>query len=871
MTKSFKYLLEKLINAIDETNENVIENMIGTEYPFSCVKQNVTYEMYYTMLSSRWNKIIDEVNSDKDNNTSLAELNIMKKFSEKNNISSGSFKSSDDVINNVKSYFIKFLDESNVDNEVIRDQMFDVMADLVMTDDIYMNTNIMTTILNLGNFIKTRSVYWIWDFIIVCVSSKIKAEFAKYDKNLLEHKKQVVIQLRSYFYEIKSMLQLLNKDMITNFFNKILETTSNNLTKSYEMSKVESSNSDSNTNFIENELSTMIPESIGPLKCFFIDLIQYYYSSEVLHPIIWAQILRAMLVNFLINPPMSQTELFQFFSKHLLLNSGPFILKILQQVRPFMSVEQRRKYNLDKLTYPKMTESQYKLILGKIVKNWDLYKIINDASASVGHVFFVQHSITMEKFVVKIAKPLSIMQSCYEYSKLNTFFDMGTLEQRFVHNMLYSTGKEMQSKSEIENINLGNKLYTMKYNELYSDVNINASLTTITVKENIIVDNCWFALTMTIAEGIPLSKLIESEGKSKLDTDTPYRAYLHRCFDLVIYKFFSNIIKSGFYHGDLHAGNVYFSFTDGPERKAEITLIDFGAVGTLDIFNNDPDINELIKIIIQSIFYNYDNLFETLVDLLNKKSIGSTSIDKSSEDYKTFKNKLKKIKVKNIYRYNKNAKMYENYTKSCINNDTRVQNENSLKGINIKPIIKEKKSLHARCYNSPNNLSNNVSNENIMQKTSIDSLYDLVDIHNMIKEKSKTKENTEYTEPLPAYDCDFNPSNDIVSFTEVMNMINQFCAKSNVNIPITIPDLNDLFKAYALVNGLAGQINYESLRMGNVIKKILYDYENIENVVKHPVNVLNMYNIYVKENKNYNKVLEKISKLDSSNRNIDLD
>jgi len=672
MTKSFKFLLEKLINSIDETNEEVIKNMLTAEYPYSCVKQNVTYEMYYSMLSKKWNKIIDEVNSDKDNCRTISELYTIKNFSEKNNISANSFNSIDDVTNNLKSYFIKFFDENNQENETIVNQMFDNIVDLVMTDDIYFDTNIKNTILNLGNFIKTRSTCWLWDFIILTVSSKIRAEFPSYDKNSVEHKKQLSLMLRSYFTEIKSILEIINKNNMTNFFNKNLDIISNNLTQSYEMPKVEQSN----TNFIENELSSMIPESIGPLKCFFVDLIQYYYSSEILHPIIWAQILRALFLNFLKNPPMSKTELFQFFSKHLLLNSGPFILKILQQVRPFMSVEQRKKYNLDKLTYPKMTESQYNLILSKIVKNWELYRIINDASASVGHVFFVQHSITMEKFVVKIAKPLSIMQSCYEYSKLNTFFDMGTLEQRFVHNMLYSTGKEMQSKSEIENINLGNKLYTMNYNELYSDVNINASITTIKVKENIIVDSCWFALTMSIAEGIPLSKLLESEGKSKLATDTPYRAYLHRCFDLVVYKFFSNIIKSGFYHGDLHAGNVYFSFTDEPVRKAEITLIDFGAVGTLDIFNDDPDINQLIKIIIQSIFYNYDNLFETLVDLLNKKSNKSTIIDKSSEEYKIFKNNLKKIKVKNIYKYNKNAKMYEDYTKSCINNDTRVNNEN---------------------------------------------------------------------------------------------------------------------------------------------------------------------------------------------------
>ena len=870
MTKSFKFFLEKLINAIDEANEEIIKNMISTEYNFSCVKQNVTYEMYYTILSDKWNKIMDDISSDKDNCATMSELYAIKKISDKHNISTDSFKSSDAVVNNVKSYFVKFLDDSNNDNESITNQMFDVMADLLVTDDIYINTNIMTTVLNLGNFIKTRSVCWLWDFIIICVSSKIKAEFPSYNKNSIEDKRKISLMLRTYFIEIKSMLQLFNKDTVNNFFNKNLDIMSDNLTKSFEMAKVEPTPTVSNSNFIENELSSMIPESIGPLKCFFVDLIQYYYSSEVLHPIIWAQILRAIFVNFLKNPPMSKTELFQFFSKHLLLNSGPFILKILQQVRPFMSVEQRKKYNLDKLTYPKMTESQYKLILSKIVKNWELYKIINDASASVGHVFFVQHSITMEKLVVKIAKPMSIIQSCYEYSKLNSFFEKGSLEQRFVHNMLYSTGKEMQTKSEVENINLGNKLYTMNYNELYSDVNINASLTTITVKEGVLVDNCWFGLTMTIAPGVPFSKIIESDDKSKLYIDSPYRAYLHRCFDLVIYKFFSNIIKSGFYHGDLHGGNLYFSFTDEPVRKAEITLIDFGAVGTLDIFNDDPDINELIKIIIQSIFYNYDNLLETLVDLLNKKSVNSTTIDKTSEDYKTFKNKLKKIKVKNIYKYNKSAKIYEDYTKTCINNNTRVMNESSLFINNKKNINKENNTQHARCYNPPNNLSNNVSNEDGNLK-SLNSLYDLLDLHDNITKKSKVIEENDYTEPLPAYDCNVDLSNNIVSFTEIMNMINQFCAKSNINIPITIPDLNDLFKAYALVSGLAGQINYESLRMGNVIKKILYDYENIQTVIKHPIMVLNLYNIYTKESRKYSKVLEKINLLNKSNKDIDID
>jgi len=845
MTKTFKNLIENLIKTIDETNEEMIKNMINSEYNFACVKENVKYEIYYKILSNKWNKIIDELLSEKDNCTTISELYYAEKLSKQINLTN-------EKINNIKSDFVKFFNESYKDNENTN-LIFDALTDLVMADDIYMDSNMLTTLINLGNLIKTRSVCWLWDVIILCASSKIKAEFPTYNKNSLEDKKQVNLMLRSYFNQIKSMLQILNKDVMDDFFNKILGATSYNLTKSYEMSNV-------NTSFIENELNTMIPDTIGPLKCFFVDLIQYYYSTDVLHPIIWAQILRDMFVNFLKNPPMSQTELFQFFSKSLLLNSGPFILKILQQVRPIMSEAQRKTYNLTKLTYPKMTESQSNLILNKIIKNWDLYQVINEASASVGHVFFVQHSITLEKFVVKVVKPMSIIQSCYEYSKLKTFFDTNTLEQRFVHNMLFSTGKELQSKVEIEHINRGHKLYTMNYKELYNDIDVNVFLTTITVKENVIIDNCWFALTMSIASGIPLSKLFENNEKNNLSIDTNYRAYLHRSFDLLVYKFFSNIIIHGFYHGDLHSGNVYFSFTDGPERKAQMTLIDFGAVGTIDLFNDDPDINELVKIIIQSTFYNYDNLFDTLTDLLNKKSINSITIDKKSDSYKNFKNELKKIKVTNIYNHNKNPNIIDVYTKSCLNSTERVNNEKSFHSNHTKNVNIEENTQHAKCYYSNNNNSStNVSKQDDTMKTSIDSLYDLVDIHKIINKNIKTTD--DYIETLPAFDCNVGVSTDEISFTEVMNKMMEFYTKSNVNIPITIPDLYELFKAYILINGLSTQMKYDPLRMSIIIGKILYDYENIKNIVKHPAIVLKMYNVYNIENNNYNKLLEKIKSI----------
>ena len=871
--KTFKNLLENLINTIDETNEEMIKNVMNTNYDFACVKQNVKYDTYFKILSNKWNKIIDELVSNKDSCKTLSELYYIEKLSGQinnipigtdqiKNIASDPFKSSKSLLNNVKSYFMKFLDENYNENDPNTNIMFDVLTDLLVTDDIYININIVTTLINFSNLIKTRSVCWLWDIIIFCASTKIKAEFPIYDKKSLEQRKQISQLLRSYFKEIKSMLKIINKDVMTGFFNKNLEITSNNLTKLYEMGTPNPNplSYDFNSSFIEKELNTMIPETIGPLKCFFVDLIQYYYSLDVLHPIIWAQILRAMFVNFLENPPMTQNELFQFFSKNLLLNSGPFILKILQQVRPVMSVEQRKTYNLTKLTYPKMTKSQSNLILSKIVKDWELYNIFGEASASVGHVFFVQNSITLEKIVIKVVKPMSIIQSCYEYSKLNTFFKNGTLEQRFVHNILYSTGKEFQAKHEIEHINNGHQYYKMNYNELYSDVDINASLTTITVKENVVIDTCWFALAMTLAPGVPLSKLLESNEENNLSKDTTYRAYLHRCFDMLIYKFFSNIIINGFYHGDLHSGNVYFSFTNEPVRKAEITIIDFGAVGTIDLFNDDPDINDLIKIIIQSIFYNYHNLFDTLTNLLNKKNTNST-IDKKSDNYRKFRKHLKKIGIKNIYNYQKNASVSDIYTKSCLTSKIRTDKESSLNINQTKIVNEEDNNLHhAKCYISNNSLPNTNIQDNTT-KQSIESLYDYVDIHNRINKNSKITDNVGNTEQIQPGDCDVNTSTNVVSFTEVMNMIMEFYSKSNVNIPITIPDLYELLKAYILINSLTTQINYDPLRMSIMLGKILYDYNNIGKAVKNPIIVIKMLFIYNIENKKYNKVLEKIKQL----------
>src|SRR5205085_3825111 len=124
-------------------------------------------------------------------------------------------------------------------------------------------------------------------------------------------------------------------------------------------------------------------------------------------------------------------EIFAFFSKCLLLNSGPFILKILQMIRPVLSDELKKKYNLTKLKYPVLTPEQADLVLNKVVYDWDMYEVLRPVSASVGHVCIVRRVDEPErKIIIKIIKPLAIAQSCWEYKTLyNVYGDDNPCEQ----------------------------------------------------------------------------------------------------------------------------------------------------------------------------------------------------------------------------------------------------------------------------------------------------------------------------------------------------------------------------------------------------------------------------------------------------------
>jgi hypothetical protein len=513
--------------------------------------------------------------------------------------------------------------------------------------------------------------------------------------------------------------------------------------------------------------------------------------------------------------PLTKDELFQFMSKQLLLNSGPFILKMLQMVRPALTPELATKYNLTKLAYPKLTPVQVNSILSQILPTPRMINVYAHKSASVGHVCLAYSGRNpQDEFVIKIIKPISIAQSCWEYSILRHVFDEGSCESNFVVNMLKSNGREMNVTNEIANIHEGHALYTGTYRDLFS-VEHDAVLTTVDVREGVLKQDTWFAFAMTMAPGLPLSDLIE---KNLLNNDTSYRSALHRGLDILVYQFIFNLIKHGFYHGDLHSGNIFYSF-----EKQQMTLIDFGAVGRLDLFSGDKDILEVLDILVMSAYYNYPGLLDKLTKLLNSKC-GTDMIDTTNAKYTEFKHKLHEYSMKNMVHNRASTEKTAKYEDLLFGDDR---------------LDVEKSEVNAR-------LTGQTTHPN-------DSIYAALDIKR--KEKETVVENKDILPDLQGIDDNIH----MVSFNSVMVEIAEFYAQSGVNITVKFNQLFELQKAYALLMGVLHKAKYEPTRLEIILSKAILNTGHITKLINFGTS-MELISVLLHERSIFKKQVDKLTK-----------
>jgi hypothetical protein len=571
---------------------------------------------------------------------------------------------------------------------------------------------------------------------------------------------------------------------------------------------------------IENELEKLIPDELGSMKVFFITVISAYFNN--LHPIIWGQVLKGMIDDIFIALPMTKDDFFSFVSKHLLLNSGPFILKLLQMMRPFLTDEVAEKYNLTKLTYPLMTEEQVESILQKCLVDKEMTEITYNISASVGHVC-IAHNVKNinDKYVIKIIKPLAIAQSCWEYYLLviSGIYPKGSCERIYIENILKANAIEMNVGNEIYNLIEAHKYYPSNYKKEFG-IDVEAYLDTIEYRDGIVRSDCWYALATTLAPGIPVSSLVEN---NKLLQDTKYRACLHRCLDILVSRFFYVLVTQGVYHGDLHAGNIFFSIK---ERK--LTMIDFGAMGELDLFDGKEITKQLITIVILSIFYNYDTIFDILTNILNSKcnEDGDTTIDMESEEYSQFKDELKDIRIINTIKATDETSKFNQY-KTYIQGDYRV----SLEKIN-------------------NDTLHSINQNNEVDEKNIDfSIYDYLEIEPNSKETIIENE-------IPINDTkeQLGGDNESITFNDVLQKIITFYALNGVNIAIKFSEFNEFQKAYGLLLGVLTKCQYNSYRMAMAINTGIVNWDNATKALSKPYTAWSVGSIYRKESKKYYRI-----------------
>lgn len=272
-------IFTELSDIVNDINNEFIDKFTDktTEYMLSCVKTDITYDNYYKLLKQQWDKKFNEF------------LNKTRQCSS--------------MMNTIQS-------ASKVLTAKTTEQQEDVIIDEIMkyifsTKQTYETSNDVKKTFEqiIQLFIQNCSCQMIDIFKVI-----IDKYQSKYIQPVNVHGRQLLKQHYDSFKKLMTSLQNIN-------FAQTLPTLQSQLKLIYSFS-------------IEDELNKLIPNELGSLKQFFIKVISAYYNN--LHPIIWAQMYDQIVKNIFIDLPFSSEELFQFASKQILLNSGPFILKILQ-------------------------------------------------------------------------------------------------------------------------------------------------------------------------------------------------------------------------------------------------------------------------------------------------------------------------------------------------------------------------------------------------------------------------------------------------------------------------------------------------------------------------------------------------------------
>ena len=348
-------LFNNFSKIISEINTQLVKNMLNSnvDYNLVCKIPALTFDNYYKVFAEKWDIMINNFVNNSDKCSSSIQTMLFLYDLQKNNSIQEilKYKSTNSSLSN------RDLNKTKIESFAI-DSIIDVLTTTQENISITMDQNLIKYMKNLSGVLLTYCNCQLID-VFTYVVGKYKL---KYTAKLNGKSKEECANIIKTDYEyVKQML-------------REYSTGKNNM------------NGDINImNFsIETELHKLIPDDLGSLKQFFMKVIVRYYNN--LHPIVWGQILKGIIDNIFIDLPLTPNEFFSFLSKQILLNSGPFILKIIQLISPVLTEEQAMRYNLKDIKYPLLERNQVNDVLKDIVVNYDTLQVFMDISASVGHV-----------------------------------------------------------------------------------------------------------------------------------------------------------------------------------------------------------------------------------------------------------------------------------------------------------------------------------------------------------------------------------------------------------------------------------------------------------------------------------------------------
>ena len=246
-----------------------------------------------------------------------------------------------------------------------------------------------------------------------------------------------------------------------------------------------------------------------------------------------------------------------------LMNSGPILQKLIQLASDNFDnpdikiVLQALKNNIRRMTPEELHQSQLAAFSNQISKMFVSFDKTAIAAASVGQVhsaYIKSGKHSQREVIVKLKRFRVDVKLSHEYRFLDLVQEEDPTLKGYLEDVKAQVAEELDYAAELRNLVLGAKYYESK-------------------RHGILVVGALGAYPPVLPSAIVMEK---AEGKALTDIDgsiTPRDicTLLSRLHTFLGLWFWESLLGSGFFHGDGHAGNLYFD-----KKSKALTIIDFG-------------------------------------------------------------------------------------------------------------------------------------------------------------------------------------------------------------------------------------------------------------------------------------------------------